>query len=82
MERSERAEPLGTPLDARKDAEVVPSATTDIKRLDKKLEMGFQKEGIKPYAGSLANRALCHSIKFLRDIKNDDEQFSEVCKRG
>ena len=31
-----------------KDAEVAPSTTTDIKRLDKKLEMSLQKEGAKP----------------------------------
>ena len=32
-----------------KDAEIAPSTTTtDIKRLDKKLETSLQKEGVKP----------------------------------
>ena len=44
----ERTEPWGTPLETGKDAEVAPSTTTDIKRLDKKLEMSLQKEGVKP----------------------------------
>ena len=44
----ERTEPWGTPLETGKDAEVAPSTTTDIKRLDKKLEMSLHKEGVKP----------------------------------
>ena len=35
-------------METRKDAEVAPSTTKDIKRLDKKLEMSLQKEGLKP----------------------------------
>ena len=35
-------------METGKDAEVVASTTTDIKRLDKKLEMSLQKEGVKP----------------------------------
>ena len=31
-----------------KDAEVALSTTTDIKQMDKKLEMSVQKEGVKP----------------------------------
>ena len=37
----------GTPLETRKDAEVMPPATTNIKQLEKKLEMNLQKEGVK-----------------------------------
>ena len=43
----ERTEPWGTPLETGKDVEVVPSTTTDMKQLDKKLEMSLQKEGVK-----------------------------------
>ena len=43
----ERTEPWGTPLETGKDAEVATSTTTDIKRLDKKLEMSLQKKGVK-----------------------------------
>ena len=43
----ERTEPWGTSLETGKDAEVTPSTTTDIKRLDKKLKMSLQKEGVK-----------------------------------
>ena len=41
-------EPWGTPLEMGKDAEVVPSTTTEIKRLDRKLEIRLQREGVKP----------------------------------
>ena len=41
-------EPWGTPLEMGKDAEVAPSTTTEIKRLDRKLEIRLQREGVKP----------------------------------
>ena len=44
----ERTEPLGTPLETGKDAEVALSTTADIKRWDKNREKSLQKEGVKP----------------------------------
>ena len=41
-------EPWGTPLEMEKDAEVAPSTTTtEIKRLDRKLEIRLQRERSK-----------------------------------
>ena len=51
LKREEREQVKGqnpTPLETRKDAEAVPSTTTDIKRLDKRLEMSLQKEEVTP----------------------------------
>ena len=45
LRRGERTEPCGTPLGTGKEAEVVPSAMTDVKQLDKELEVSLREEG-------------------------------------
>ena len=57
----------------------MPSTTRDIKRLDKKLEMSLHKEGVKPKAGSLTNRALgqtlSNALEMSRTTTNDSPKF-------
>ena len=44
----DKIEPCGTPLAIGKEADVAPSTTTDIKRLERKLRISKQREGVKP----------------------------------
>ena len=44
----DRIEPCGTPLATGKEADVAPSTTTDIKRLERKLRISKQREEVKP----------------------------------
>ena len=44
----DKIEPCGTPLAKGKEADVAPSTTTDIKRLERKLRISKQREGVKP----------------------------------
>ena len=44
----DKIETCGTPLYKGKEAFVAPSTTTDIKRLQRKLQISKQREGVKP----------------------------------
>ncbi|EJX03496.1 hypothetical protein EVA_08399 [gut metagenome] len=45
-----------------REGDVAPSTTTEIERLERKLEMRLQRRGVKPKEGSFANRALCQTL--------------------
>jgi len=46
-----------------REGDVAPSTMTEVERLEKKLEMRLQREGVKPKEGSFANRAICHQAQ-------------------
>ena len=55
------------PLEIGKEADVSPSTTTKIARLEKKLEIVYRKKG-QAISRNLANRALCQTLSNALEI--------------